>query len=234
MRIVTGLTPSTPLNHGNKLRGQQLSVNDFFTGSFKEGSTYLLYGEDKVGKTTLVMSAASKLMDEGGKVLWVDCGARLYFPRVEQLMKANKLDMMYVTQPRSFREQLEAIVNIHDRLPTNTKLVVCDDFTFLHRLELSGNVSKDLPLYEALTFQAALLKDLAIARKTSVVVVGLVHEIPALNITAPVAGRIVSYWADCVVKLIRRDNVREAVEEKPGKGSRIFTIGVDGVRELSS
>ncbi len=212
---------------------KQFSVNDFFTGFFKEGAAYLLYGEDKVGKTTLVMSAASKLMDEGWRVLWVDCGARLYFPRVEQLVKANKLDMLYIIQPRSFREQLGYIVDIHDKLPTNVRLVVCDDFTYLHRLDLSGDVSKDLPLYEALTFQAALLKDLAIARKISVVIVGLVHEIPALNITAPVAGRIVSYWADCIVRVIRRGGIREAVEEKPRKGSRTFTISEEGVRELS-
>ncbi|MCS6769490.1 MAG: hypothetical protein NZ570_03530 [Candidatus Caldarchaeum sp.] len=209
-----------------------LHVDDLFTAAFKPATLYLIYGEDKVGKTTLVLSAASKLMERGERVLWVDCGARLYLPRVKQLVKPDKLDMMYVAQPRSFRQQLESITNIHDHLPKDTRLVVCDDFTHLHRLELTGNVSKDLPLYEALTFQAALLKDLAASGNISVVVVGLVHEIPVLNVSAPVAGRIVSYWADCVVRLVRRNGVREAVEEKPAAGSRRFTLTDEGVQLL--
>lgn len=204
-------------------------VGDFFTGLFKQGVSYLLYGEDKAGKTTLVLSAAAKMMEKRMRVLWVDCGARLYFPRVKQLVKSS-LDMMYVTQPRSFKEQLESIINVHDLLPTDTRLVVCDDFTYLHRLELSGKVSQDQPIYEALTFQAALLKDLAVTKNLAVVVVGLIHEIPVLNVAAPVAGRIVSYWADCIVRLQRKNGVREAVEEKPGSVRISFMIKEDGVK----
>ncbi|MEM1946865.1 MAG: hypothetical protein QXG69_01460 [Candidatus Caldarchaeum sp.] len=211
------------------MAGKNPGVGDFFTGLFRQGVSYLLYGEDKVGKTTLALSAAAKIMEKGLRVLWVDCGARLYFPRVKQLVKTN-LDKMYVTQPRSFREQLESIVNVHDLLPTDTRLVVCDDFTHLHRLELSGKVSQDLTVYEALTFQAALLKNLAVTRNISVLVVGLVHEIPVLNVTAPVAGRIVSFWADCVVKLQRKNSIREAVEEKPGSRKISFTIREEGVK----
>ncbi|MEM3102903.1 MAG: hypothetical protein QXH11_05965, partial [Candidatus Caldarchaeum sp.] len=76
------------------------------------------------------------------------------------------------------------------------------------------------------------LKDLAIERSIPAVVVGLVHEIPALSITAPVAGRIVSYWSDCVVKLTRKNSLREAVEEKPGARARRFTITEKGLQAL--
>jgi hypothetical protein len=48
------------------------------------------------------------------------------------------LESIYVTQPKTFREQLESVVNIHDYLPSGVGLVVCDDFTYLHRLEISG------------------------------------------------------------------------------------------------
>jgi hypothetical protein len=70
---------------------------------------------------------------------------------------------------------------------------------------------------------------LAVTRQTSVVLVGLIHEIPVLNIAAPVAGRIVSYWSDCVARLQRRDGVREVVEEKPGTGRVTFTLADSGV-----
>jgi RecA/RadA recombinase len=205
------------------------SAEDFFTGRFRKGCSYLLYGDDKAGKTTLVMSAAARVVGEGMRVVWVDCGARLYFPRVRQILGAEMLESIYVTQPKTFREQLESVVNIHDYLPSGVGLVVCDDFTYLHRLEISGKPAQDLPIYSSLAFQAALLKDLAVTRQTSVVLVGLIHEIPVLNIAAPVAGRIVSYWSDCVARLQRRDGVREVVEEKPGTGRVTFTLADSGV-----
>ncbi|MCX8201502.1 MAG: hypothetical protein N3H84_05295 [Candidatus Caldarchaeum sp.] len=208
------------------------SVKDFFTGDFKEGISYLVYGDDKAGKTTLLLYAALKTVEKAGKVLWVDCGARLYFTRLHQIIPPQLLDKIYVTQPRSFREQLESIINVHDFLPSDTRLVVVDDFTYLHRLELSGNPSKDLPIYRALSLQAALLKDVAMTRKASVVVVGLVHEIPVINVVAPVAGRIVSYWADFVAKLVRRNGYVEMVEEKPSTGRMFFRIVDRGVDVL--
>jgi len=214
------------------LAGPDTSVQDLFTADFKPSRVYLLYGDENTGKTTLLLTAASKLMAKGRRVVWVDCGARLHPQRLKQLVEPAHLDMMYVAQPRTFKQQLTSITNIHDRPPADTKLVVCDDFTHLHRLELTGKPSQDLPVYEALAFQAALLKDLAIERSIPAVVVGLVHEIPALSITAPVAGRIVSYWSDCVVKLTRKNSLREAVEEKPGARARRFTITEKGLQAL--
>ena len=205
------------------------SAEDFFTGRFRKGCSYLLYGDDKAGKTTLVMSAAASAVGEGAGVVWVDCGARLYLPRVRQILRPEMLERIYVTQPKTFSEQLESIVNIHDYLPSGVGLVVCDDFTYLHRLEISGKPAQDLPIYSSLTFQAALLKDLAVTRRAAVVLVGLVHEIPVLNVAAPVAGRIVSYWSDCIVRLHRREGVRELVEEKPGTGRITFTLTDSGV-----
>ena len=205
------------------------SAEDFFTGRFRKGCSYLLYGDDKAGKTTLVMSAAASAVGEGVGVVWVDCGARLYLPRVRQILRPEMLERIYVTQPKTFSEQLESIVNIHDYLPSGVGLVVCDDFTYLHRLEISGKPAQDLPIYSSLTFQAALLKDLAVTRRAAVVLVGLVHEIPVLNVAAPVAGRIVSYWSDCIVRLHRREGVRELVEEKPGTGRITFTLTDSGV-----
>jgi len=205
------------------------SAEDFFTGRFRKGCSYLLYGDDKAGKTTLVMSAAASAVGEGVGVVWVDCGARLYLPRVRQILRPEMLERIYVTQPKTFSEQLESIVNIHDYLPSGVGLVVCDDFTYLHRLEICGKPAQDLPIYSSLTFQAALLKDLAVTRRAAVVLVGLVHEIPVLNVAAPVAGRIVSYWSDCIVRLHRREGVRELVEEKPGTGRITFTLTDSGV-----
>lgn len=208
------------------------SADDFFTGDFKPQISYLVYGEDKAGKTTLLLSASSKMAEKGWKVLWIDCGARLYFPRVEQIIPADRLEKIYVTQPRSFREQLESVVNVYDFLPSDTRLVVCDDFTSLHRLELTGNPSKDLPIYRALSLQAALLKDLALTRKVSVALVGLVHEIPIFNVTTPVAGRIVSYWADCVARIQKKDKFVELVEEKPSNRRILFRVVERGVHVL--
>ncbi|MEM0440565.1 MAG: hypothetical protein QXF45_05040 [Candidatus Caldarchaeum sp.] len=211
---------------------KQPSISDFFTGDVLPEKTYLVYGEDKAGKTSLALTTAAKTAARGMKTMWIDCGARLSPLRLKQIIPDKFLDKIYVTQPRGFREQLTSILNIHDFLPSDVSLIVVDDFTNLHRLELTGKPSIDLPVYRALSLQAALLKNIATTRKTAVIIIGLVHEIPVINVTTPVAQRIVTYWTDLVAKTTRQNNKYVIEEEKPANRKIFYKITEKGVEIL--
>ncbi|BAJ50549.1 DNA repair protein RadB [Candidatus Caldarchaeum subterraneum] len=207
-------------------------IRDFFTADFKPTASYLLYGEEKSGKTALLLTAAAKIAEKGGKVVWIDCGARLHPARLRQIFPVERLSQLYISQPRTFREQFETLLNVHDFPPSDASLIVCDDFTYLHKLELSGKPSTDLPVYRALSLQAALLKNLAIARKISVVLVGLVHSIPAIDAQEPVAARIVTYWSDVVAKVQKGRDASVVMQEKPVAQKIYFKIVEKGVEVL--
>jgi RecA/RadA recombinase len=206
------------------------SAADIFAGELGSGAVYFIYGAGGVGKTTLAVCAAARVMKKGRPVVWVDCGGRLYLPRLHQLLEAAGADpdMMYISLPKTFQEQSEAILKLADRLPTNTGLVVVDDFTYLHRLALSGDVSQDLHIYEMLAFQAALIKEVSAERNLPAILIGHVHEIPQLGVKAPVASRIVTFWADVVFNVNYEGGVRVVVEEKPGTGRIFFRISEAG------
>ncbi|GBC68811.1 hypothetical protein HRbin01_00496 [archaeon HR01] len=207
-----------------------VSAGDILSGELEKGAVYLIYGGGGVGKTTLAASAAARVAAGEDAVVWVDCGGRMYLPRLYQILESRKADpgRIYISSPSTFQEQTEAVLKIADLMPSRTALVVVDDFTYLHRLALTGDVSEDFHIYELLAFQVALLKEVSLDRSISTILVGHVHDIPERNVSAPVASRIVTFWADAIARVVYEGGVRRVEEEKPGRAIIYFKITSEG------
>ena len=212
-------------------------LSRFFEGELDRGRVYLVYGEEKTGKTSLALHVAMRYMQRGEAVMWVDCGERLYLPRLEHLLNVHDVepDLIYLTSPKNFDEQEDAMIRLSESLPRGVGLIVCDDLTYLHRLATSGDVKRDMPVYRRLAFQTALLKELIIRERLSSIIVGQVHDVPAEPKPRLVAGRIVGYWSDFVIRVENAPtpSVKVAILEKPSREEqKVFRITEDGVRIL--
>ncbi|MCS7135827.1 MAG: hypothetical protein RMJ14_04240 [Nitrososphaerota archaeon] len=174
---------------------------DALIGGYVGGMLYFIYGEEKSGKTSLALSATINAIRLGGKVIWVDCGQRLHTERLSQVFSTNRADAskLILTFVKNFDEQEITIISLLDGTSPGTRLIVLDDYTYLHRIAMKGEVKEDAPIFKRLTFQTASLKEVALMNRIPIIIVGQAHEVPGLGIK-PVASRIIGYWSDVVFK----------------------------------
>lgn len=208
---------------------------DINIGGYVGGMLYFIYGDEKSGKTSLALLAAVNAIKLGGKVIWIDCGQRMHVKRLSQVLSTNKADAskFILISAKSFDEQEAFVVSLLDGTPPGTKLLVLDDYTYLHRIEMKGEVKEDAPIFKRLAFQTASLKEVAITNDVPAIVVGQVHDVPGLGMK-PVASRIVGYWSDVVIRLENAPaSLRLLVLEKGGmpiqQRFRITDAGVEAV-----
>jgi len=177
----------------------------------------LVYGEEKSGKTSLVLMMCA-FATRQIPAAYIDCSGRLHSARISQIMRAIRgdEDKLYILSVESFQDQEKVILSLHDLMPP-ARLLVFDDFTALHRLELSGDIRLDMPVYRRLAFQVAALKEAALRNDLAVVIVGHVHDIPDRGESRAVAHRILGYWSDTVLRLglDPKTRVGRVVIEKP-------------------
>jgi len=215
------------------MRGRLL--RDLAKGHPLSGRQYLFYGDESTGKTTFAVTVAIGMMMNGQAVVWFDCGGRLYLPRLQQLLSHARVDpeLFYLSSPQTFDEQEERVLGVAEALPEKAGLIVCDDFTYLHRLAIEGDVRRDLPVYKRLGFQVALIKEVCLDKKKASIIIGQVHDVPMEDRPKLVASRVVSYWPDVVVRFesALAPGVKVAMVEKPQEGERLtFHVTASGIR----
>lgn len=208
---------------------------DMVIGGYVGGALHFIYGEEKSGKTSLALLAAANAIKLGGKVMWVDCGQRMHVKRLLQVLSTNRVDAskLMLTPAKDFDEQETIIISLLEGTSPNTRLIVLDDYTYLHRIAMKGEVKEDAPIFKRLTFQTASLKEVALTNNIPIIIVGQAHEIPGIG-TKPVASRIVGYWSDVIFRV---ENITASIRllkvEKGGplfeQRFRITNAGVEAV-----
>ncbi|MCS7142522.1 MAG: AAA family ATPase [Aigarchaeota archaeon] len=163
---------------------------------------YLVCGEEKSGKTTLTLQIASIATSRRFIVYWVDCGDRLNANRLRALADHWRADLtkFLVSVPRSLKQQEEMAVWLSDHA-SRENLIVFDDFTHLHRIEMRGDLRRDNFLFRSLAFQTALLKDAVVSRGATVIMVSDVHSVPIDGEERPVAHAITTIFSDVLISL---------------------------------
>jgi len=201
-------------------------------GGLPTGSITLIYGEEKSGKTSLALKLCA-LAARKARAAYIDCSNRLHPLRLTQIIEGNRVDesRLLILSVESFLHQEEIVLKLYD-YPPPAPLIVFDDFTFRYRLEIKGDVKRDTPIYERLAFQLAALKEATVKKDIAIVVIGQVHTLPTTGETRAVAHRILTYWSDYVLKIVRRVGERCGriwIEKPEKKGVYRFRIVKSGV-----
>ena len=211
-------------------------------GGLPLGEIVLVYGEAETGKTALAIQCAVNSARMGFKTLYVDCEGTFTPERLSQIAFSDfeeVSDMIILTRPSSFQEQIEIIDNLERFVNRRFGLIVFDTITSLYRSELTSK-EESFNLNRELNRQIATLMQIARTIPLSVLLLSQVRSLMQEADIAPVATRILKFWSSGVVKLSRtgRRNIIKALVEKPyGKERRFsffLSIEEDGIHDYES
>jgi RecA/RadA recombinase len=172
---------------------------DRVTGGLPGSRLLLVSGEEKSGRTSLVLQICAIASSQGRDCMIVDSGTGLHIERMRSVFAAWGADQtrIWVSSPRTLRDQTRLVLKAAE-LCGDGGVIAVDEATHLYRLELTGIPQLDKPKYMELTFQMAALKEAALRKGILAVVVTEAHEVPVGGtfVTRPVAERITGYFAD--------------------------------------
>jgi RecA/RadA recombinase len=211
-------------------------------GGIAPETVTLIYGEPETGKTTLVMQCALNCAIQNYKVLFVDCDNTFSTKRLSQL-SSNRFDQVaqqiILIKPKDFHEQTALIDHIQDYTEKNFGLIIIDTFTSLYGAKVSEISGKAFSVNRELNRQLAILAQTTKIRKIPVIInsqVRAVFDNPNVS-TAPVAHRVLRFWADNIIALEPTANpqtikaVLEKTREDPHEVTCYVQIGEFGIQD---
>ncbi len=177
---------------------------DRATGGLPGSRLLLISGEEKSGRTSLVLQICAIASSQGKECMIVDSGTGLHFERMRSVFAAWGADQtrIWISSPRTLRDQTRLVLRAADFCAEGGVIAV-DEATHLYRLELTGMPLLDRPKFMELAFQTAALKEAALRKGLLAIVVTEAHEVPVGRtfVTRPVAERITGYFADMTLWL---------------------------------
>ena len=193
-------------------------------------SVTLIYGEPETGKTTMAMQCAVNCAMQDNKTFFVDCDNTFSAKRLSQIASGKFeeiADLIVLIKPNDFREQIAVIDRLSDYIEKNFGLVVIDTVTSLYGVRVAELSGKAFGLNRELNRQMAILAQVAKTQKIPVVVTSQVRSVfNEANVSvAPVATRVLSFWADTIIAMKPTENSRiiKAVLEKTPKRAKEIT-----------
>jgi DNA repair protein RadB len=214
------------------------SLDSKLYGGFSIGEVAFIYGEPSTGKTTLLLSAAARLitLNPAAKIVYVDSDCKFSTKRISQMIDNNEsLRRIIYAQPSSFKEQAEVLDNLPEGIQQGD-LICIDSFTGLYRLE-TGDSQKTFLENKELNRQLGQIKETAISKRVAILLTGQVRNILESPVPAiePVAQRLLRFWSDTVIRLENTSSqgVKQASIEKPHnlKGAIRFKITEKGIED---
>lgn len=211
-------------------------------GGVSPESVTLIYGEPETGKTTLAMQCAVNCAMQNHKTLFVDCDNTFSAKRLSQVASGKFeeiAELIILIKPNDFREQTAVIDRLSEYTAKNSGLVVIDTVTSLYRLKVAESSGKAFGLNRELNRQMAILAQTAKTQKIPVVVTSQVRSVfnEAHVSVAPVATRVLKFWADTIIAMKPTENpqIIKAVLEKTPKRAKEVTchlrIEETGIRD---
>jgi RecA/RadA recombinase len=192
-----------PISTGSKC------IDENLQGGITAEAITLIYGEAETGKTTLALQCVANCALQGQKTLYVDCDGTFAPERLSQITgeKFQQVaDQLVLVRPKDFAEQTALVDNLVDYVGKGFGLVVLDTFNSLYRAKVAETATKakaSFALNRELNRQMALLAQAAKTQPIAIVAVSQVKAVfddPHVDV-APVATRVLQFWADNTVAL---------------------------------
>jgi len=173
-------------------------------GGLSTGILTHVYGEAAAGKTTLALKFVGELCRQELGTIYVNSENTSPVERLQQVTGRPFKDLepfFKMLAPRGFLEQGVLLEDLELYIRGNTKLVVVDTLTKYYRLALEDKRT-NYSNHRELNRQTGLLKGLAQNHDIAVLALNQVTaSMHGINDFEPVAGNILDYWSDYVIKM---------------------------------
>jgi RecA/RadA recombinase len=182
-----------------------LSLLDrILNGGLGTGIVTHIYGEAAAGKTTLALKFVGELSKQEYGTIYINSENTSPVERLQQITGKTfkELELLVkILAPKGFSEQGVLLEDLELYIRDNTKLVVVDTLTKYYRLALEDKKT-NYSNHRELNRQTGLLKGLAQNHDIAVLILNQVTaRMHGLNDFEPVAGNIMDYWSDYVIKM---------------------------------
>jgi DNA repair protein RadB len=218
-------------------------IDDNIGGGISPESISLIYGEPETGKTTLAIQCAVSCGLQNYKTLFVDCDNTFSSKRLSQL-SGDKFDQVaeqiILVKPKDFKEQMAVIDRIQEYTAKNFGLIIIDTFTSLYGAKVAEVTGKAFSVNRELNRQLAILAQTTKIRKIPVVITSQVRAVfdsQNSSSVAPVANRVLKFWADTIVSMkptTYPQNIKVVLEqtrETPQEATCYVQIGETGISD---
>jgi len=179
-------------------------LDRIMNGGLNTGIFTHVYGEAAAGKTTFGLQFVRTMCRQGMGTVYINSEATSPVERLEQMTgkSFNNLEtLVKIFIPNGFSEQGVLIDDLELYIRDDTRLVVIDTLTKHYRLALEDKKT-NYANHRELNRQAGVLKGLAKQRDVAVLVLNQVtSSMKGLDDIEPVAGNILDYWSDYVIKM---------------------------------
>ncbi len=200
------------LNLTAKINTGSSCLDNYLGGGIVPETITMIYGEPETGKSTLALQCAVSSAMQRRKTLFVDCDNTFSTERLGQISqeKFNEIaELIILMRPKDFEEQTVVIDHLQDYIGKNFGLVVIDTLNSLYRAKVSETSTKaSFGVNRELNRQMALLAQIAKIDSIPMVVTSQVRSV--FNETyvsvAPVATRVLQFWADSIIALKPTEN----------------------------
>lgn len=183
-------------------------LDELLEGGLARASITQVYGPPASGKTTLAMSSAVSVANDGGEALYIDTEG-LSLERLEQIVAAvdpdpelpDVLDRIKVSRAHDFDEQA-ARIREAATMADGVDLIVLDSATGLYRVE-QGEETDEGQALDRLGDQLAFLLSLARRYTLSVLITNQVFTDPDEEAIRPLGGETLAHWSETILRLDR-------------------------------
>lgn len=175
-----------------------------------------VFGPAGSGKTAFALQVSLKVLERGGRVLYLNTEDEMFIERLYSLASARKLKVDYsrfhVLKASNFKEQHYLITRVIPVLRNLYDLLVVDSLTGLYRLEIStSNVDRVL---KRLNMQLAHLLSYSENFNSYAIVTGQVRGVEGDQEFIANAEKMLKYWSTLIFRI-----------EKTGiGGERLFEV----------
>jgi RecA/RadA recombinase len=205
----------------------------------------MIYGEPETGKTTFsIQCAANCALQLKLKTLFVDCDNTFAPERLSQITQEKftaAAEQIILMKPKDFAEQTAVVDQLSDYVSKGFGLVVIDTFNSLYRAKIADTTAKtSFAVNRELNKQMAILAQTAKTLRIPIIVTSQVKAVfdDTFISVAPVATRVLQFWADTTLALKPTENpqvIKVVLQQKnrnPQEATCYLKISQTGIHDL--